>query len=194
MLSKLPKRQKTITGSRNSQLSVGEKVTNKKSGRQRKLFNFKLSNGRSMIGLVVIFALAVGLGNYYYFNKPKVPDANRENDLLQADESDQGKVEIVKKFGTDYDRATKELSSKSPAEWDKASLENAYLSLLYADKVGAFTQVYTMLSLIDSARKNGVDIDDNSYGINQQKRDDIRQRADIKSQETLSNRAGDTGE
>jgi len=137
-------------------------------------------------------------------HKNQLPPANSKTtqtntketirEILQADNSDGSKANVVNKFGRDYDSATKNIRGSDPTNWDKAKLDQAYLSLVYADKIGAFTQVYTMMSYIEFAQKSGLNIDDNSYGVNQSMRDSIRERADINSKKVSDKKAGVSGE
>jgi hypothetical protein len=61
-------------------------------------------------------------------------------------------------------------------EWNKEMLNDAYAALLYADKMGAYTQVELFLGKIEAAQRNGMNIDDNLYGVNQEARDAIKAR------------------
>lgn len=116
-----------------------------------------------------------------------------QNELPRINDSDSIE-DVVENNGADYNESIKAVNNTNPTAWDKSKLDKAYFSLLYADKVGAFSQVYTMLSMIDLARQNGLDIDDNSYGINQSKRDEIRKRADQYAKRTTKARAGGVNE
>lgn len=85
---------------------------------------------------------------------------------------------VVQKFGKEKGENTKDLTNSSSNVWDKAKLDKAYYNLIYADKVGSFNDVYAMLSFVDAAEKSGLNIDDNSYGVDQKERSDIKLRAD----------------
>ena len=132
------------------------------------------------IVLVTVLVLTVYLKLVKEQSELSAPTDTPERDLTQIVNNDSVK-DVVRQYGAEYDTATEELKTKS-TEWDKARLDKAYFSLLYAHKVGAFNQVYTMLSLIDAAQRNGLNIDDNSYGISQDERDAIRKRADVHAQ------------
>lgn len=86
--------------------------------------------------------------------------------------------DVVRRYGADYDTSLQNTARTNPTEWSSESLDEAYFSLLYADKTGAFTQVYALLSLIESAEQAGMDIDSNAYSIDQHTRDAIKHRAD----------------
>ena len=86
--------------------------------------------------------------------------------------------DVVRVYGKEKGQYSKELQSSNSATWDKAKLDKVYFNLIYADKVGSFNDVYVMLAFVDAAKKSGLNIDDNSYGIDQTKRDEIKLRAD----------------
>ncbi len=86
--------------------------------------------------------------------------------------------DVVRVYGKEKGQYSKELQSSDSATWDKAKLDKVYFNLIYADKVGSFNDVYAMLAFIDAAKKSGLNIDDNSYGIDQTKRNEIKLRAD----------------
>lgn len=91
---------------------------------------------------------------------------------------------VVQEYSGDYATISKEIQDPRMAQWSKTTLDNAYFCLLYADRTGAFTQVYSMLGMIEIAQKGGLNIDDNSFGIAQADRDAIKARADASSQRT----------
>ncbi len=135
--------------------------------------------------VVVIVALAIG-GVFLYKHYKKPSTNNIVPELLKSDTSDSAKQHIVEEYNAKYSSTTSKASGTSPNKWDKATLDDAYTSLLYADKIGAFTQVYNMLAQIDAAQKSGLNIDNNSYGITQAMRDTIKSRADTASKVALS--------
>ena len=148
-----------------------------------------------LILLLLVICLLVFAG-YWVFLKPspKTAPSTDLSELLQADDSDNSQANLVQKYGVESDKATQEARNSDSTKWDKSTLDKAYVSLLYADKVGAFSQVYTMLSLIESADRSGLNVDDNSYGITQSMRDAIRQRADASAQKVMGSQTGDNGE
>ncbi len=148
-------------------------------------------------GLILLVICVLAFAGYLVFLKlsTKAPTLSTDQrELLQADDSDSSRASLVQKFGVDSDKATQEVRNSDSTKWDKSRLDKAYLSLLYADKVGAFTQVYTMLSMIESAERSGLNVDDNSYGITQSMRDDIRQRADANAKKVMGSQTGDGSE
>ena len=142
----------------------------------------RLSRVVSRRFIICLVALALVLLSLYL--APRIgrrgtsePGAIVQSDLPRIDNNDTIE-DVVESNGADYNNSIKAVNNSNPTEWDRAKLDKAYFSLLYADKVGAFSQVYTMLSMIDIAQRNGLDINDNSYRIDQGKRDEIRKRAD----------------
>lgn len=84
---------------------------------------------------------------------------------------------VVERYESEKQSAAKAVQKTAAKEWDKELLDKAYFSLIYADKTGSFTEVYAFLSLLDAAKKSGVNIDDNKYGIDQAQRDEMLERA-----------------
>ena len=150
--------------------------------------NFNTKKFLKPTAIIVIILVTAGaiLGKVFFVqtkesNKP----TGHELELLLTSDNNSGRSYVVERYGKKYEAAVEEIRSSDLRKWDKAMLDQAYLSLVYADKVGAFTNVYTTLSLIESAQKNGLNIDDNSWGIDQEKRNAIRQRADYRSQQQI---------
>ena len=137
--------------------------------------------------LIVISALFISLvvGIIFLTNKKDqepVSISKEEQyakDLQNSDSSDESKSQIVADYGKDYDSTISKVTNARPNEWNKTMLDEAYKSLLYADKIGAFTQVNTLLSTIDAMQRSGLDIDDNSYSVNQEVRASIKDRANV---------------
>lgn len=145
-----------------------------------------------------ILLMSIGVMFVYVISRnrqPEKPTATVEISSHNLRIAEEDKItSIVQEYGAEYDAAVKEVYSSSSSEWNKTKLDKAYFSLLYADKVGSFSEVYAVLSLLESAQKKGVDIDDNSYGLNQRTRDEIRKRADNNAQKVLDHRKGDGNE
>ncbi len=156
------------------------------------IHRFRPTKKTSVILLFVICLLSLG-GYFKFINKPStLPTDVRE--LLQSDDSESSQANIVQKYGVESDKATKEAQNSDSVQWDKSQLDKAYVSLLYADKVGAFANVYTMLAKIEAAQRSGQNVDDNSYGITQSMRDAIRERADANAKKVIDSHAGAEGE
>lgn len=162
----------------------------------KKLFQKQMNkhvNKRRRIFFAILIATVslVGVFGFVRISKEKHEYvAEPVESLLQADESDKSKVRVVETYGTKYDAAINKVEDSDPTKWDKEMLDKAYLSLLYADKIGAFTQAYTILSLLELAQNNGLNIDDNSYGITKEKRNDIKKRADVYARQIEDNAKG----
>jgi hypothetical protein len=84
---------------------------------------------------------------------------------------------VVQTYGKSQDVITKEVQASNPNKWDKTMLDKAYFSLLYYDKVGDFSHVNQMLFMISLAQKSGLNIDNNSFGVNQKARDAMQLKA-----------------
>ncbi len=140
--------------------------------------------------LAVVFSVAVGLLlavtviSLIYNSltdrifKEQSREAQYAQEFLKSDGSDKTKSDLVKRYSTQYDQALSNNSKSDPGKWSKQDLDNAYAALLYADKVEDYNQVNTLIAYIEFAKSRGLNIDDNSYGIDQQVRDAIKQRVD----------------
>lgn len=171
-------------------LLVAEDKSSHTSQLRKKL---KLKRRKVVIGALVlcIVALAVCMSAVVVQNRD-VPTNDVVQELPQIS-SNHSAGDIVQLFGADYETSLKDLQKLPPAQWDKEMLDRAYFSLLYADKVNVFTQVYTVLAMIDAAESSGLDIDNNSYGIDQSAREEMRNRADNCAQRVLSDDQGGEG-
>ncbi len=96
------------------------------------------------------------------------------------------KSNLAEQYSSDFTRTSKEVSTTGYKSWTKDTVDKAYFTLIYADKTGNFSQVYSTLYMIESAGQNGVKINDNSYGIDQKGRDEIKARADALVQKAKS--------
>jgi len=163
---------------KNSSTSPNSKGTSKVISWSRKL--------KPKFGLAMILFISVLLFcSIWYFYSYRKNVENKKNTEYQksiqekvAIKSTQNVKEVVQKFGKESGENSKQLAESSSSSWDKAKLDKAYYNLIYADKVGSFNDVYAMLSFISTAEKSGLNIDDNSYGVDQKIRNDIKLRAD----------------
>lgn len=124
---------------------------------------------------LVVIVLASSL-LVYFTRDTEEPDSILSDQQLKIEDATDAR-NVAIKYGKDYDDFSKELDDKSYTGWSKDELDKAYFNLLYADKIGLFTQVDNILVRLKGAQMNGVDIDDNSYGIGQAERDAIKERA-----------------
>lgn len=130
--------------------------------------------------IVAVASMAIVMLTVYQRPDQSIELSDEEayaEELLSAESSDDNLESIVSKYGEHYDSAMIRVQESTPLNWNRDILDDAYRSLLYADRVGAFTQVNQILDQIEFAKNNGLEIDDNSYGIGQDTRDSIRQRA-----------------
>ncbi|GEM_PF-4207350 len=94
-------------------------------------------------------------------------------------------VDVLEEYSQKVDSASKEVQNSDIKKWDRKMLDNIYLMLLYADRLGDFNQVNTLLAHLNYASKYGVNIDDNSYGIDDATREAISERAKINAEKQL---------
>ncbi len=136
-----------------------------------------------IIALIVLGIILLGSLMFFYIsqnnNKQQTisqGENNKINDkkIIETNEA----TELAKNFGETFNNNSQELRNSNVATWNKDKLDKAYFNLIYADKVGSYNDVYNLLSSIYYAQKNGLDINNNSYGIDQKKRDEIKLRAD----------------
>jgi hypothetical protein len=100
----------------------------------------------------------------------------RAKSIIEAGDDDASLAQVTELYGSNYDSTVEEVLESDRAKWDKTALNKAYFDLVYADKVGAFSQVEKLLGAIYGAQQLGVDIDDNDVGIGQAERDAMQKR------------------
>ena len=103
-----------------------------------------------------------------------------KQELLGKDDSEESRSKVVKEYGGQYDQKVVAVLSKKPSDWTQEDLDNAYMVLLYANKIEAYTQVAEILSMIEVAKMTGLNIDNNIYGIDQGVRDSIKTQVETK--------------
>lgn len=133
----------------------------------------KLSLGIILVVLVTVALIAVA-GYQRSSNKEK-----EQTQGLVKIKSVNDVGSVVDNFGDEQAKYNEEISEYSAIDWNKDKLDKVHFNLIYADKIGSFGEVYNLLVYIDVAQKSGIDIDDNSFGIDEQERNNIKQRADI---------------
>lgn len=145
-------------------------------------FRTNRSNGPLTVFAVLVGVLIFDAVAYFGLSYLILPDhddspQNKTTNLVAITET-KNVEDIIRRYEKDYNRKSKSLQNPYYAEWNKDKLDDAYFSLIYADRVGDFNQVYTILSLIENAKNNGTNIDNNSYKLNQENRELIKRRAD----------------
>lgn len=142
--------------------------------------------------LVLLGVLMGGVSNYHKTHEPKVmsPSQKFVADLNQYANDAKGREQAATKYSETYNQSLTNIKGFSPTKWNKAQIDSAYQALLYADKIGAYGQVQSILALLQAAKGGGVNIDDNSYGINQKQRDEILARTDNVAKGVSSQNAG----
>ena len=136
-----------------------------------------------IIALIVLGIILVGSLIFFYNsqnnNKQQTISKDENNKINTKNIVETNDVsEVANNFGEAFNNNSQELRDSNVATWNKEKLDKAYFNLIYADKVGSYSDVYNLLSSIDYAKKNGLDINNNSYSIDQKKRDEIKLRAD----------------
>jgi len=133
-------------------------------------------------GVLVVFLL--GLYIYGETRNPSQPTEEQAyaQEFLGSDNSDETVSRLVGQYGEQYDQLYEKVTLSDPSQWNKETLDEAYVALLYADKIGAFNQVNTLLGFIDAADRTGLNVDNNSYDINQSMREAMQQSANESAQ------------
>lgn len=130
--------------------------------------------------LTLLGILLGGVSIYRKKHEPKVMSPSQKfiADLNQYTNDAKGREQATTKYSETYNQSLTNIKGFSPAKWNKAQIDSAYQALLYADKIGAYGQVQSILALLQAAKSGGINIDDNSYGVDQKKRDEILARAE----------------
>ncbi len=148
------------------------------------------------IVLAVAVALIVGWYFGYKYYKSRQNSSSTTNsrevifkkEMLNPNSSDETRASAVASYSEDYGNSLQATSNTNPAKWDKAKVDDAYVTLLYVNKMGSFSQTLQYIALLEIAKAGGVDIDNNSYGIDQRTRDEIYKTAKQESDKALGQR------
>jgi len=149
------------------------------------LENRKTIRPKRALLIILLILLAIVIGSIVYFNNRQ---KNSKQQTISKDDNNKINTknivgtndvrEVANNFGEAFNNNSQELRNSNIGTWNKEKLDIAYFNLIYADKVSSFNDVYTLLDYINYAQKNGLDINNNSFGIDQKKRDEIKLRAD----------------
>ena len=129
-----------------------------------------------------MIVISLGLIFYYGYNnrtkptttnKPSAEQQAYSKDFINSNNSEENKAKLSDKYSQAYADSLQSISGSNPAEWNREKVNNACATLLYANKMGSYSQALQYLALLDEAKANGVNIDDNDYGVNQKLRDEI---------------------
>lgn len=135
-------------------------------------------------GVLVLIALGVaGYFVYAHFFQSKAEDIKvptttyrDSSDTLKHDLTDKDTMVLVEAYGGRYQDALNDLARMSTKDWGAKQIDEAHMSLLYADKMGISTQAVSLYRQISSAKAQGVDVDSNPAGLTQNDRDKIYER------------------
>lgn len=85
--------------------------------------------------------------------------------------------QLVADYGPKYEAAIKDFIDTDPTKWDSATVDKAFLCLLYADRTADYSRSQDIGFLIDVAEKSGVAVSKNSAGVTTEERTAMHQRA-----------------
>lgn len=149
----------------------------------------------AIVTIVLAVALALIVGGYFGYkyyksrqNSASTTDSGEvifKKDMLNPNSSDETRASAVASYSEAYGKSLEATSNTNPAKWDKAKVDDAYVTLLYVNKMGSFSQTLQYIALLEIAKAGGVDIDNNSYGIDQRTRDEIYKTAKQESDKAL---------
>ncbi len=132
----------------------------------------------TIIALVLLVGVIIG---YILLSREEQP-ASLSPEILSlkqesSDTSAKNQTKLAEQYGDQYDAAYAEVTAADATSWNKEMLDKAYTALLYADKIGAYSQAIDVLSSMRAAEAEGLNLDDNSWGMRQADRDAIEARA-----------------
>ncbi len=104
-------------------------------------------------------------------------DLNKKTAEIAQTDSQIGTEKLVDEFGQSYDMAYKNTVETPVSKWDESLINQAHLCLLYADKIGAYSEAQTMYYKIQFVKDAGKDVDANAARVTQAQRDEILERA-----------------
>ncbi len=126
--------------------------------------------------------ISLGLIFYYIYNnrtkpttinKPSAEQQAYSRDFINSNNSEENIAKLSDKYSKSYSDSLQSIIGSNPSEWNREKVNNACATLLYVNKMGSYSQALQYLALLDEAKANGVNIDDNDYGVNQKLRDEI---------------------
>lgn len=133
-----------------------------------------------VFGIVVMVLAGLGaLGYWAYGNIQKQQAAAEKRTSLttsSAEMTPENQEQIYEKHEGDYQAAKKNMYDTPIDEWTKATLDDAYLVLVFNDKTDGIGEVNEVLILLDYAQSSGLNLDDNSWGFNETDRNAFKQR------------------
>lgn len=138
-----------------------------------------------VVGVSVLLVVLAGSAATYYITRSNSAD-QQEDPIAYVQESEDteiGTLKLVDKYSGEYSETLDEVRGVAIQDWDDTTVEKAYFCLLYADKIGDFTQVNSMLFLIESAKQQGVDVDYDSRGVGSKELGEIQKRASARAED-----------
>ena len=139
-----------------------------------------------LFAIISILIAGVGTGIFFYVktqsntasdgSKNLAADADHYKTLskdLKGSGDAQSIEKVVAEFGPKYDQAIEELTKSNVKKWTQADVDKAHFSLLYADKIGASSQVVSLYRQIFGAKQSGVNVDQNAANMTEQDRKKI---------------------
>lgn len=134
------------------------------------------------VGLIIFSIILISIIFYIRLRDDSSSTGEQPDEVSFAELINSGneedKTKLVDIYGEDYQAAVERNLNPDFNGWDEQKVNDVYITLLYADKVGDFSQVYTSLSMLEMMKTAGVDIDSNIYGVTQETRDVIKAKAD----------------
>lgn len=133
-----------------------------------------------VFGIVVMVLAGLGaLGYWMYGTIQKQQAAAEKRTSLttsSAAMTPENQEQIYEKYEGDYQTAKKTMYDTPIDEWTKATLDDAYLVLVFNDKTDGIGEVNDVLIMLDYAQSSGLNLDDNSWGFNETDRNAFKQR------------------
>lgn len=149
----------------------------------------KMKMSRRRLTLIIVAVsvvlLLVGLILWYFFDRNSgssdEPAPLNYSTALQSIADTNSEVKDMERFVSEYgqyfDEASDKVLTSNASKWNQEDVNRAHLTLVYADRVGLFTQVLSIHSQISYAKTSGIDVDNNVASIGQAERDSILERA-----------------
>lgn len=155
-----------------------KKSTKKRFAKRRRLL---------IVSLVAVAILIAGGAAWWFFVRTApeqaaiegLPESDRELQSLRAAEtSDEDIFTIIENYGPFYDEKVVKLQETNPPQWTPEELNEAYVVMYYASKIGAYSQADSVYWQIEWAGDSGIDLDSNRFGITAKDRAAIRTMID----------------
>lgn len=142
-----------------------------------RLFTIKRVAIALAVVVVVVGASVAGYFGYVQYQAAQQEEQKRTGLFESSDKmTAENQEQIYEKYEGDYQTAKKTVYDTPIDQWTRDTLDDAYMVIVFNDKTDGIGEVNDMLIMLDYAKSNGLNLDDNSWGFNETDRQAFKQR------------------